>query len=201
MGAEAAVAPGDRLAYGGGMKQIRYVFVALVLLFALAACGDGGGLEADIPTTTAAAEEDTITTGGDADTTTTEEAEGVEGDLTSVFELEVGDCFDDPASGDSVEEVEVLDCDDPHDNEIFFLFDVDGDEFPGESGIKNQAQDRCTDEFETYVGTSLDESELDADALLVPTEGSWEQGDREVVCAAWNADLSKLDSSVEDSDL
>ncbi len=115
----------------------------------------------------------------------------------SVFDLEVGDCFDDPTSTGTVQDVPIVDCAEPHDNEVTHLFDVEGDEFPGEDTIRTEAEATCEEEFANYVGVPFSESELTGGALLVPTEQSWENGDREVVCAVWNPDFSKLEGSVE----
>jgi hypothetical protein len=54
----------------------------------------------------------------------------------------------------------------------------------------------CVAEFEAYVGLSYVESELNV-FPITPTEGSWATGDREIVCALYNLDLSKLTGSME----
>ena len=107
---------------------------------------------------------------------------------TGPFELQVGDCFDDP--DDPVEqlvEVPLIGCDQPHDNQIFALFDLPDGGFPGDVAISDQARDGCLSRFEDYVGTPYADSELFA-AWLPPTSASWEQGDRQVVCVLFDAD-------------
>ena len=117
-------------------------------------------------------------------------------DDTSVFELSVGDCFnDDPAAGDSVSEVPTVDCSTPHDNEIYFQFSMTDAAFPGQEATRNSSAERCISEFEGFVGLSYAESNLDI-FPITPTAASWEQGDRVVYCVLYALDLSKLTGSM-----
>lgn len=99
-----------------------------------------------------------------------------------VFSLEVGACFDDPDDIEQVSEVPVVDCAEPHDNEVFAVFDLPDGDFPGIEAVQDASVDGCLGErFESYVGTPYPESEIFASALW-PTDSSWSAGDREVVC-------------------
>jgi hypothetical protein len=99
-----------------------------------------------------------------------------------VFSLEVGDCFDEPEDAEQVSQVPVVDCAEPHGNEVFAVFDLPDGDYPGTEAVQTAASDGCLgDRFESYVGTAYPESEIFASALW-PTEGSWGAGDREVVC-------------------
>ena len=114
----------------------------------------------------------------------------------SVFTLQVGTCFDhsDEAEVSSVPEV---DCSEPHDNEVFAVFDYEAsDTFPGSSAMNEAAQELCIAEFEAYVGLSYQESALEV-FPITPTQRGWESGDREIICALYNIDLSKLTGSME----
>ena len=121
----------------------------------------------------------TTTTGSDAS------SDPVAAEETSVFELEVGDCFDDPESTDAIQTVPVVPCDQPHDNEIIALVDHPGgaaDPFPGVEAIETLGDEQCQGEaFSTYVGVEYEFSRYFI-TTLTPTEGSWAQGDREIVC-------------------
>ena len=116
----------------------------------------------------------------------------------NVFELKIGQCFDDPDDFGAVSDVEIVDCDSPHDNEVYALFDMPDGSFPGVSVTEGAAQDGCYDAFAPYVGSDYASSVL-ALTWLVPTSVSWEAGDREVVCVAYDLDLKKLTGSVKDS--
>lgn len=129
------------------------------------------------------------------------ESEGDGGTTTSVFDLEVGDCYD-GATEANVETVDVVDCDTPHEYEVYALVQHEagpGEEYPGDEAISDFADDACLgSSFEDYVGRSYQDSELYAFALQ-PTAETWDVGDREVVCAAFLQN-EQLEGSVEGSD-
>ena len=112
----------------------------------------------------------------------------------SVFDMEVGMCFDDVA-GDEVTSVPTVDCSEPHDNEVFDIFDYTESEYPGQDAMNEAARQLCIDEFEAYVEITYQESELEVFAIT-PTDQSWEDGDREIICNLFNLDFSKLTSSM-----
>lgn len=111
-----------------------------------------------------------------------------------VFALEVGRCLDDPGERTGIEEVEVVACDQPHDFEVFALVDLPEGPYPGDSQVADRAREACTDRFAAYVGTEEASSAL-ATAFLVPNEGGWEGGDREVVCLLYEPD-QRLEGSM-----
>jgi len=98
-----------------------------------------------------------------------------------VFNLEVGQCFNDPDATDEVSDVPIVDCEVAHDNEVYYLFDMPDGDFPGVSAVQLAADDGCFAQFESYVGQTYADSALGYWALY-PTDGSWEQDDREIVC-------------------
>ena len=90
----------------------------------------------------------------------------------SVFDLEVGDCVVSLEVGveeaEEVGRVRTVDCSEPHDGEVLALFDIEGDDFPGEDPLFDMAREGCPFEATSY---------------LFPTEDSWnEMGDREIAC-------------------
>lgn len=114
----------------------------------------------------------------------------------NVFSLGVGDCFDDPDSFGEVSSVPVRDCSEPHDNEVYATFDVTASDFPGESAVQEMADEGCVDRFQAYVGVDFFSSSL-LISTLVPTDQSWDTGDREILCFLFNQDFSKLNGSVK----
>jgi len=116
----------------------------------------------------------------------------------NVFELKVGECFDDAQGVDVVSDVEMVDCDEPHDNEVYALFDMADGDFPGMSVVEDAALEGCFDAFEPYVGIDYLSSVLDF-SWLSPTPDSWDQDDREIVCVAYDLDQKKLTGTVKDS--
>lgn len=115
----------------------------------------------------------------------------------NVFSLEVGTCFNDADStATELSEVPIVDCSEPHDNEVYHLFDLPDGDYPGEAAVSTAANEGCLDAFAGYVGTAYLDSELDY-FPLTPTSGSWDAGDREVVCALYDLTLAQLTGSMQ----
>ncbi len=134
------------------------LFTLLLVLFTLVLTACGGAQRDDAGT---------ITEGGNVD----------------VFSLSVGDCFSTDAT-DEVGDVAGVPCDEPHDSEVYALVDYDAGsdaEWPGQDAIDEFSDSACVAEFEEFIGLSYDES-IYYISYLQPTEESWAQGDREVVC-------------------
>jgi hypothetical protein len=99
-----------------------------------------------------------------------------------VFSLKVGDCINTTGTGDEISSIPVVPCDEPHDQEIFDRFDISGDTFPGDTAVEEERVAYCNgDAFETFVGLAYDDSKY-ATSGLTPTQSSWDNGDREVLC-------------------
>jgi hypothetical protein len=127
----------------------------------------------------------------------------VEGGGLGVLELRVGDCFQDwegALSGDlvGVSDLSAVPCNTPHDNEVFHLFDVQGNDFPGDAQLENLAEGGCFTPFEAYVGRGYASSRL-AFGWVIPTESSWSDGDREIVCFLFDGQFERLAGSMRGS--
>ena len=118
-----------------------------------------------------------------------------------VFDLEPGDCFLNPESTD-VSDVEQTPCDEPHDAEVFAVYDLAFDrdaDFPGASQVQSAAQEGCQAEFEGYVGQPYEDSPYFLSAIA-PTQRTWEgRDDREVVCSLITATGEQLEESLRNS--
>ena len=105
-----------------------------------------------------------------------------DGEETSVFDLEVGDCFS--ADSDQIETVLVVDCAQPHTYEAYFLFDHEAgpdDPYPGDQEILEFADGECRPPFEEFVGKDYDTS-IWYITSVTPSAETWEAGDREIIC-------------------
>lgn len=113
------------------------------------------------------------------------------------FAMRVGDCYDDRTfEADEVADVPGVPCSSPHDNEVYAVFDVALEKWPGLARVNEIADEQCLERFPAAIGTSYEESVLYI-TNLVPTQGSWERGgDREIICVAYHMDLDKLTGSV-----
>lgn len=95
-------------------------------------------------------------------------------------------CFDDQEAPE-VDRLPTVPCDEPHQNEVFHLYDVDAADHPGLDALRAQAEEVCRGEpFTRYVGEPYETSRFEVFQIL-PTEDTWrEDGDREVVCALYD---------------
>lgn len=109
-----------------------------------------------------------------------------EGDV-SVYEIQVGDCLDSADLSGELNSVPVVPCAEPHDAEIYDSTMLSGDEFPGQAEVEAQADDYCIGAFESFVGVAYADSELYASTIL-PSEDSWSDGDREMLCVVFDTD-------------
>jgi hypothetical protein len=120
----------------------------------------------------------------------------------NVFDLAVGDCFDDGdmvvGGVEEIGQVPMVECTEPHDNEVYAVVTVEGDRFPGEVAIQGQADDVCLGSFEGFVGLDYATSVLDF-GWLVPTADTWEAGDRVIACFIYRMDLEKVTGTLQDT--
>lgn len=94
----------------------------------------------------------------------------------NVLDLTTGDCFNDPADGSTeIANVEMVDCNEPHDNEVFHVFQIDA------LGTQSEYEAACIEAFEAYVGIDYLDSEIFV-GNVSPTPDSFSDGDRDVVC-------------------
>jgi hypothetical protein len=120
----------------------------------------------------------------------------VGGGNIDAFHMQVGDCFDDVSSYDEeITNLPGIPCAEPHDNEAFAVFDLTMVNYPGDD-MSGVAFDACLTRFEPFVGKDYDSSTLDI-MTLYPTNESWQQDDREVVCALYDMDTNKLQGTVK----
>jgi hypothetical protein len=91
--------------------------------------------------------------------------------------------------------VSAVDCAEPHDNEVYALYEFDGDSYPGEDAMSASADEGCEARFEGYVGIAYLDSALYF-THLTPTQDSWDTGDREIVCVLYELN-TKLEGSME----
>ena len=117
----------------------------------------------------------------------------------NVFSLEVGQCFNDPDETGEISDVAIVDCAEPHNNEVFHLFDIAGDDFPGNAAVVDIAREGCVEAFDAFVGTPYLDSEFEVFPIY-PTEDSWNRGDdREVVCALFDLTTNESTGTARNS--
>jgi hypothetical protein len=121
----------------------------------------------------------------------------VDSGTVDVFQIKAGDCFDDSIGfGDEISSLPGVPCSEPHDNEAYAAFDLTTSTYTDEESMWEMAHNACLERFETFVGRDYETSTLDIFSLY-PTADSWANGDREVVCAVYDMEESKLVGSVQ----
>ncbi|MFE2015276.1 DUF4190 domain-containing protein [Streptomyces sp. NPDC059491] len=99
--------------------------------------------------------------------------------------LRTGQCFgDDDKKADYATDVEVVDCDLPHDGEVTGRFKVTGfAKWPGDDAVDELAEKRCDTINAAYA---MDTWAVPRDVwtyYYLPSKESWRLGDRSVICA------------------
>jgi hypothetical protein len=97
----------------------------------------------------------------------------------SSLDFAVGNCLE-TLDGDGTSFPHVP-CADPHEAEVVATFEPDGDAYPGEDAILEEANDVCLEEVSLAVPAGVDTSDLTWD-FWYPEASSWDDGDRTVAC-------------------
>ena len=109
-----------------------------------------------------------------------------DGDV-SAFDLRLGDCAAELSVGDA-RTLRLVPCTQPHEGEVYAVFSLPGDDYPGETDTDRLAKGGCDRRLTDQFGAS---ASYDYHYLL-PTAESWATGDREVTCVARNPDGRQL---------
>jgi len=105
---------------------------------------------------------------------------------SSSMSLKVGDCFNYSegvdANGDTVQQIDTVDCSQPHSDEVFSVFVYpNASGFPGYEAIGTVQQSQCEADFAAYVGTTWDKSSYTIN-YEAPDEQTWNGGDHTIRC-------------------
>ena len=99
-----------------------------------------------------------------------------------------------PGSAIDLASARVVDCNGPHQHEVFAV-EVDlsrpGTRYPGDAALAAFADDRCLAAFTPYTGLDYRASHFDI-ANARPDETTWNSGERHVICALHDADFGEL---------
>ena len=104
-----------------------------------------------------------------------------------VLDLRVGDCLDTHGKPGITATVPVVTCDLEHDSEAYSTITLDGEIYPGDDTVRSTAEQGCTSAFVEFAGINYEESTLDY-AYYFPTQGSWAEGDRRILCLILDPD-------------
>ncbi len=117
-----------------------------------------------------------------------------EGVDTDAFAIVVGDCLNDSGVGE-VDTIPTIECERPHASEVFASSQIPDGDFPDEATITAQASADCTADFATFTGIEAADSKYSI-GYYFPTEESWAEGDREILCYLFD-EAGPITGSVE----
>lgn len=101
-------------------------------------------------------------------------------DRVSIYGLQPGDCLVDLDLAATT--FELLTCDEPHDGEVFAVYDFPAGPFPGPELIDSVADNLCFGQgFTDFVGVPFDRSAIDA-VMSAPSEETWALGHHRIGC-------------------
>lgn len=125
-------------------------------------------------------------------------------DEEDVFSLTVGTCFNDPNGAnleqdELISDVPIRECDAPHDNEVFHIFNLtDMTEQPEATVVQDMVYTECSQAYTAFVGKDYEESAYDM-SYLAPSDESWVDGDREITCYIYNPEGEQMTASMRGS--
>ena len=103
-------------------------------------------------------------------------------------DVKTGDCIEaSPVDMEQVLRLPKVACDQPHEGEVYALVRVVTDDFPGQSILESEYRDRCVPALAVYSPGAATDPDVQI-SVLYPTRGTWDQGDRDVVCIAVTED-------------
>jgi hypothetical protein len=109
-----------------------------------------------------------------------------------VQQVRAGDCYNEPP-GRSLELLPVVPCQQSHDAEVYYTFDMAAETYPGDGAAATSADEACGRAFPTVAGP------LDRYLgynYFVPDRQTWDTGAHTVVCTMGRTDNKKLDGPV-----
>lgn len=130
-------------------------------------------------------------------------------DAKDVFSLKVGTCFNEPnpsdmskdEDSDLIAEVPIRECNKPHDNEVFHLFDLpDTAALPDNNALNEIVLAECSQAYAAYVGKSFEDTKYDM-GFMSPGNDTWLEGDREIVCYIYSPDAEQITVSLKGANL
>lgn len=103
----------------------------------------------------------------------------------SAKDLQVGTCVSDANSttGD-VRSFRAVECDKPHDGEVFTIIELEGERYPGTEFVTAKGQRGCRARLRRQATAKAFRDRQLGYKFVYPTKQSWAQGDREITCLA-----------------
>lgn len=122
------------------------------------------------------------------------------GGKTAIRVTQVGDCFELSTTANYTTPYAyawVMPCTQPHDSEVVLNQSMTADSYPDDSQWDDWFHQYCYPAFESYVGSTIESTELDMQYIF-PEPGGWDAGDHHMVCFVVDP-MGDRTSSVKDS--
>jgi hypothetical protein len=105
----------------------------------------------------------------------------------SLTSLRPGDCIERLEEGPASTTVPAVPCAEPHEGEVYAIFDLADGDWPGDEAVWEEAESGCVDRLFDYSPTAYEDEQIDI-FYVHPTSDTWGTGDREVVCVTYYLD-------------
>jgi hypothetical protein len=119
-----------------------------------------------------------------------------DGGDVNVQRLAPGQCLNGLKEGSAIRDLPAVPCTEPHEGEVFAVFDLKDGDFPGDAEVAKLAEDGCVDRLETAAPKAAEDPDLEI-YFLHPTRSSWRLGDQGVACVAMSS-KGKVTGSIKD---
>lgn len=113
-------------------------------------------------------------------------------------DLEVGDCYNDEKTHDTLGDkgeseagvwIEIVDCDEAHQFQALHVADLPKGKYPGNQTVRDDAVEQCFRSWRRYFGVPFFGHRQKYDmGFIYPTEDSWGFGDRRIICHVYARD-------------
>jgi len=101
----------------------------------------------------------------------------------SATDLQVGDCLNDLTDSTDVSSLPSVPCSQPHQGEVFAVFDLPPGPYPGAAGVDDLVSKGCNARLADFSPSAPSDDAIGLFSVY-PLEQNWDRGDREVVCIA-----------------
>jgi hypothetical protein len=113
----------------------------------------------------------------------------------SAFPLRVGDCLNDIEESASITSLPAVLCDQPHEAEVFGMFDLPEGDYPTDEELVAQADAGCANQMAMYAPEAMNDPTIGF-FYIYPLQQAW-PADREVVCLAISSEGTMTGSLTE----
>ena len=119
-----------------------------------------------------------------------------EGGSISATALQVGDCVNGLRNSTNLSSLPGVPCAQPHEGEVFAVFDLPAGDYPGSAAVDDQVSRECNDRLTAYSPSAGSDPDVGLFSVY-PLEQNWNRGDRQVVCLATAASGSTATGSIK----